>query len=294
MGGVSALRGDVFFVINQALNYIYKNLDKSLTVEEIAEKCCFSKYHFNKLFKLIVGESIYSFIKRMRLERAAFRLKTSRNRSITDIAIETGYSPSNFASAFKQYFGVCASEFKLMSNAPFKESFNHVVEHIQNLKKDEKIFTEIDKKVQIRRITGMNLLYKRVICNYSRDLKDAWELFCKESEEQLSFNKVGRFVGISYDDPLIVDEDRCIYDMCIEVNQVSGINVHRISAGMYACYEFHDEVDKLILIFNEIFSLWIPFCKYELDNRPTLEIYHSALDENGKIRVDICIPIKEY
>ena len=269
-------------------------MDKSLTVEEIAEKCCFSKYHFNRLFKLIVGESIYSFIKRMRLERAAFHIKTSRNRSITEIAIEAGYSPSNFASAFKQYFGVCASEFKEMSNAPYKESFSHVVEHIQNLKKNEEIFAEIDERMQIKRISGMNLLYKRVICNYSRDLKESWELFCKELEEKFSINKLGMFVGISYDDPLIVDEDRCIYDMCMQVDETSGINVHRIGTGMYACYEFYDELDKLILIFNEIFSLWLPFCKYELDNRPSLEIYHSALDENGKIRVDICIPIKEH
>lgn len=286
------MHNDSILSINQAINFIYKNLDKSLTVEEIAEQCCFSKYYFNRVFKGIVGENIYSFVKRMKLERAAFHMKTSKQRSITDIAIEAGYSPSNFASAFKQYFGVSASEFRRMSKAPCKNSHAHVLEHIQNLTKNENSFREIDGKMQIKRIAGMNLLYKRTICNYARDLKEGWELFCRETAEKHSLDKVGRLVGISYDDPLIVDEDRCIYDMCMEIDEISGVNVHRIEAGIYACYEFHDRLDKLILAFNEIFSLWFPFCRYQLDNRPSLEIYQSGLDEKGKIRVEICIPIK--
>ncbi len=286
------MRSDNVFVINQAINYIYKNLNKSLTIDEIADKCCFSKYYFNRLFKVVVGESIYSFIKRMRLERAAFHMKTSCKRSITDIAIEAGYSPSNFASAFKQYFGVSASEFRAMSNAPSRDSFARVVAHIQSLKMNEYTFNEIDTKMKIKKIAGMNLVYKRVICNYSRDLMRAWEYFCAEMEGKYSPDKIGNFVGISYDDPLIADEERCIYDMCMETDAVSGINVYQIETGIYACYEFRDKLEKLILTFNEIFSLWFPFCKYELDNRPTLEIYQSGLDEKGNIHVDICVPIK--
>ncbi len=100
-------------------------------------------------------------------------------------------------------------------------------------------------------------------------------------------------MGISYDDPLIANEDRCIYDMGIVVDKVSGVKVHRIKAGMYACYECYDKLDKLILVFNEIFSLWLPFCKYELDNRFSLEMYKTELDEKGNIHVEICIPIKD-
>jgi AraC family transcriptional regulator len=280
--------------INQAINYIYKNLDECLTVDEIADQCRFSKYHFNRIFKLIVGENIYSFIKRMKLERAALNLKTSKMRSITDIALDAGYSSSNFASAFKQYFGVSASEFRKVNNIPFKDSFAGVVEYIQNLKKNENIFEEIDAKMQINIIPGMNLVYKRAICNYSRDLEGAWNNFCKEMEEKYSLDGTPRFVGISYDDPLIVNEDRCIYDMCMEIDEISGINVHRIETGMYACYEFNNKVAKLILAFNEIFSLWLPFCKYVIDNnRPSLEIYKSGLDEKGNIHIEICIPIKD-
>lgn len=286
------MQSDYIMSINQALNYIYQNLDKNLTVEEIADQCCFSKYYFNRVFKLIVGENIYSFIKRMKLENAAFKLRTSKNRTITDIAIEIGYSPSNFASAFKQYFGLSASEYR-KNGAPFKDSFAVVFDHIHKLKKNESIFAEIDAKMQIKKLEGRNLVYKRVICNYTRDLKGAWTIFCEEMKEQNLLDKDFQFIGISYDDPLIADEDRCIYDMCMVVDQVSGINVQRIESGMYACYEFYDKLDQLILVFNEIFALWLPFCKYELEDRPSLEIYQTGLDEKGNIHIEICIPIKD-
>jgi AraC family transcriptional regulator len=286
------LHSDYIMSINQALNYIYQNLDKNLTVDEIADHCCFSKYYFNRVFKLIVGENIYSFIKRMKLENAAFKLRTSKDSPITNIAIEIGYSPSNFASAFKQYFGLSASDYRKINGVPFKDSFAVVFDHIHNLKKKENIFEEIDAKIRIKRMEGMNLVYKRTICNYTRDLQGAWEIFCEEIEEKNLLDTNSRFVGISYDDPLITDEDRCIYDMCMVVDKVSAINVHRIEPGMYACYEFYGKLEKLILVFNEIFAFWLPFCKFELDNRPSLEIYQEGVDEKGNISVEICIPIK--
>ncbi len=51
---------DYILSINQAINYIHDNIDKNLTVEDIANHCCFSKYYFNRVFRSIVKESIYS------------------------------------------------------------------------------------------------------------------------------------------------------------------------------------------------------------------------------------------
>lgn len=287
------MQSDYIMSINQALNYIYQNLDKTLTVEEIAKQCCFSKYHFNRVFKAIVGENIYSFAKRIKLESAAFRLRAAKNRSITEIAIETGYSPSNFASAFKQYFGVSASRYRELNGVPYKDTFAAVVSHIQSLQKDDNIFDALDRKIKIKRLNGTHVVYKRVICNYQRDLKSAWEIFCRDMEHRFG-GQLSTFVGISYDDPLIADEERCVYDMCMQVDKTLGVDIRWIEPGMYACYTFYDTLDKLILAFNEIFVLWLPFCKYQLDNRFALEVYKSELDERGKIQLEICIPIQEF
>lgn len=277
--------------INQAMDYIYQNLDKDLTVEEIANHCCFSKYYFNRIFKSVINESLYAFIKRLRLEYAAFKLRTTR-RPVTEIALEAGYSPSNFATAFKDYFGINATEYRKLENFPVKDSYRSIIEEIKSMKKQTDFFAEIDSKITIRRLEGMNLEYQRYIGSYFKGLPRAWERFCIEIERKYPLIANKQYIGISYDDPLIADDQKCIYDLCLKTEKTKGINIIRIEEGYYACYEFHDKLENLIKCYNQIFALWLPFSKNDLDNRLCLEIYHSGLDEQGRIHLDICIPIK--
>lgn len=82
-------------IINEAIEYIYKHIDNKLTVDEIAEHYYVSKYHFCRLFKNEIGESVYEFIKRNCIFFSAISLKSELNRSITDVGLEGGYSASN-------------------------------------------------------------------------------------------------------------------------------------------------------------------------------------------------------
>lgn len=241
----------------------------------------------------MVNDSIYTFIKRVKLENAAFKLRTKKRKSITDIALEAGYSPSNFAAAFKAYFGMSASRYRNSGDVPVKESYLTVAEAIRSLKKQEDFFRAIDFQITIRRIEAMNLEYRRFIGNYREGLRQAWCDFCAAMAGKHPLGPNTQSVGISYDDPLITDENRCIYDMCLPVNEVSCIHIHKIPAGDYACYEFHDRLENLITGFNRLFALWMPFCGYDLDDRPCLELYRSGLDDAGRIHLEICVPLRK-
>lgn len=276
--------------INQAIDYIHKNLDRNLTAEEIADYCRFSRFYFNRMFKAVVNESVYSFIKRRKLENAAFLLRANTSMPVTEVALQFGYSPSNFASAFKEYYGISATEYRRKNDIPVKDSYTAVVEHIRGMKIREDSFDIVNKKIVIRKIGRMNLLYERFIGNYYK-LADFWDEFCKKVTEKLLVNENTRFIGISYDDPLVTDENRCIYDVCINVENAGGPNVHVAEEGYYACYQFHDRLTNLLNAYNEIFSIWMPFYGYDIDKRFPLEIYHSAMDQEGRMRVDLCIPI---
>lgn len=278
--------------INQAIDYIHQNIEKNLTVEEIAEHCCFSKYYFNRVFKSVVGESIYSFIKRLKLECAAFKLRTSKKRPITDIAIEAGYSSSNFAACFKDYFGVSASDYRRNNEVPVKDSYLSVAQHINSLKKQQDFFRQIDSKIKIMMMPAMNLEYERFIGNYF-NLEGAWSRFCSRISQKYVLDENSRFIGISYDDPLISDENRCIYDMCFQVEKANGINMHRLEEGLYACYHFHDSGWNLGKAYNEILALWMPFSKYIIGNRLPLEIYYEDSNKDGRLHLDICISVRE-
>jgi AraC family transcriptional regulator len=54
-------------VINQAIDYILGHIEEELTLEDVAGHCHLSKFYFSRLFKEQTGESVYGFIKRVKL-----------------------------------------------------------------------------------------------------------------------------------------------------------------------------------------------------------------------------------
>lgn len=58
--------------VNEAIDFILLHINEDLTVDDIAAHCHFSKYYFSRLFRSETGESIYSFIKRLRVEQGGF------------------------------------------------------------------------------------------------------------------------------------------------------------------------------------------------------------------------------
>ena len=99
-------------IVNKAIGYIYRHMNESITLDDVCRYCYISKYHFSRLFKKETGESLYAFIKRVKLEQSAFRMKIEKERSITDIAEEYGYSASNYSSAFRLQKNVTPVEYR--------------------------------------------------------------------------------------------------------------------------------------------------------------------------------------
>lgn len=99
--------------INKVQDYIEKHLDRPLKVDELSKIASFSSFHFQRIYMLMTGESIYGFIKRLRLEKAAYMLMADKKRSVIDIAMSVGFSnQASFAKAFKARYGVTSSYYR--------------------------------------------------------------------------------------------------------------------------------------------------------------------------------------
>jgi AraC family transcriptional regulator len=100
--------------VNKALKFIDLNLDSSaLSLESVSQAACFSPFHFHRIFKIIVGETLNVYINRKRLEQAAAVLVHQKDYNITDLALQSGFSShSAFTRAFKKLFNVSPSEFR--------------------------------------------------------------------------------------------------------------------------------------------------------------------------------------
>jgi AraC family transcriptional regulator len=107
------LRQEYTYRINRVIDYLEANIDDDLSLETLSGVANFSKYHFHRIFRAMVGETLNQFIQRIRLEKAATQLKFNPKKSITEIAFDCGFSGSAaFARAFKDAFQMSASEWR--------------------------------------------------------------------------------------------------------------------------------------------------------------------------------------
>ena len=97
--------------IKTALLYIEEHFE-NITEAEVAEYCHVSYNHFSFLFKNAIGKSFSEYINFLRISKAE-KLLLSSEKSITDIALETGFSTSSyFISKFKAYKGLTPKQFR--------------------------------------------------------------------------------------------------------------------------------------------------------------------------------------
>lgn len=98
--------------INTVQRYIYEHIDEPLNRDVLAMVAGFSVPHFHRIFTAHVGENIATYIRRVRLERAARKLRMGAV-DITEVALAAGYEThAAFGKAFKQRFGLSPSEFR--------------------------------------------------------------------------------------------------------------------------------------------------------------------------------------
>ena len=85
---------------------------------ELAERAALSPLHFHRIFRGMLGETPLELHRRLRLERAAWRLRTAGAR-VTHVAFEAGYEThESFTRAFRDAYGTSPSEFRERAQVP--------------------------------------------------------------------------------------------------------------------------------------------------------------------------------
>jgi AraC family transcriptional regulator len=92
--------------LRRVTEYIQQNLDKDLTLAELAAVVCMSPYHFARLFKCSTGVPPHRFVVRQRIARARGVLATPEL-SIAEISRLVGFrTASHFTTVFRRVLGI--------------------------------------------------------------------------------------------------------------------------------------------------------------------------------------------
>ncbi|MBK8094345.1 MAG: AraC family transcriptional regulator [Verrucomicrobiaceae bacterium] len=98
-----------------ALHLMRRRFAESLRIEDIAQKAGLSVYQFEQRVQRLFQMSPLQLLHKLRLDEAT-RLLCETDRSLADIAIETGWcDQSAFTRHFTRYAGMSPGKFRLMS-----------------------------------------------------------------------------------------------------------------------------------------------------------------------------------
>ena len=107
-----AARQSAVSLLDAVRHYMQENLERRITLEQIASYTGYSPSHFSLLFKQQTGESPLAYLNRLKIERARQLLKTTDMR-INQICHKIGFDDSYyFSRLFKQQVGVSPKQYR--------------------------------------------------------------------------------------------------------------------------------------------------------------------------------------
>lgn len=311
MNEVKTIHSEYISRINKTIDYIESNIEKPMTLEELATVANFSKFHFNRIFHSIVGETPFQFILRVRVERAATLIVVNKKESISEIAQKCGFSDlSIFSRNFKSYFQIPASQYRAkksnFSNLSQQDSNRHQTPdtptqyfcpELQTIKWRTNM--KLNKNVEVRELPKMTVAYIRHIGPYKGDDKlfeGIWNrLFTWAGPRGLVGGKDFKSLVIYHDDPNVTIEDKLRMSVCITVpaeTKVDGeVGKMEIEAARCVVARFELSAQEFQQAWDWVYGEWFPASGYQPDDKPCFEMYPEE-PKDGKFIVEICVPVK--
>jgi AraC family transcriptional regulator len=277
--------------INRVMVYINNHLGETLEMESLAEIGNYSVFHFHRIMRAYLGESLGAYIVRLRLETSVNLLRYT-DLAIADVAFKVGYeNPTSFNKAFKKRFGISPNEFRqnfngLMITQSSKIEFNAM----ENLK-------SLQPKIKV--VSPKKVIYSEVLGSYNQTPKIAWDNVCGFAQKNRLFGFRTEFIGISQDDPKITDPDKMRYDACIvvsrDVKPEGEIGVKEIAGGKYAVFTHKGAYEKFTNSYDYIFGTWIRESGMQLRDEPCFEKYLNSPDntKTDKLLTEIWVPVRD-
>ena len=280
--------------IKKVTNYIQTHLDDELDVVQLAKVAGYSHFHFCRIFKANMGESVMSYTTRLRLERASKDL-CSANKSIIEVALDAGFqTPTGFLKAFKLRFGTTPTEYKSSSRILLK-GYKDINMNTPEIVTRESVAVVFAQELGEYTISS-DIAWKR-LSEMMYGLKDKFE----KTPPKIEINLVkgeAEALGICHDNPQAIKEEDIRYDAALawgeketEVLSEYGFETKTIAGEKYAKVEYVGASNGEKTWYG-LYS-WIGENGYTVRDEPAFEKYLNGDSETDleKLEVEVYIPI---
>jgi len=302
---IQFLRNEYRSRINRVEDYIAENLSSEMRLDELAGIAAFSKYHFGRVFAMMTGETLFQYIQRMRVEKAASLLLTNPGISITDAAFACGFCSSQaFSRSFRQRFDVSPSRWReLGGRTP------EVQKRIQTRRRENSTGTPdreriLPKDLRIINSPDIEVSYLRYTGPFQGDTELFSDLFgrlYRWADAKSLMGPETRSFCLVHDNPAITDDRKIRLSCCISVpgktepdREFGRMIIH---GGKYACAEFLINGHQYAQAWSYLYAQWLPSSGCQPSDQPAFEEYPAPAENNSsaadeKHRVLIWLPVR--
>ena len=188
--------------------HAHAHLDGPLSTETLAGVADLSIHAFHRRFRAAFGETPAAYVRRLRLERAAWRLQLHGD-SILAIALDCGFGDhETFTRAFRRHYGLSPREWRRAGRYP--SAARRERDH------DEGSAGYSLSSTRIRTLNAQTIAFIRHVGPYEAVDPDLWEELGRWAD-QAGLAAERPLLGIGHDAPGITAPDKLRFDAAIAI-----------------------------------------------------------------------------
>ncbi|WP_261843482.1 AraC family transcriptional regulator [Aliamphritea ceti] len=268
--------------IQRALQYIEENLDQQLTVDNLAELSCWSRWQFQRVFDRETGMSVAQYVRGIRLSTAAKLLLTTKLRQL-DIALNCGFeSEISFNRSFRKEYGCPPGKYR-------KRGEFQGLRQPLSLSRPDRLKPELPPKLLQVKIETRPATKLYGVCghidglfsetpNYDQKVPEIWTKLarCVPIDAFCHFDNIG-VINLNAEEATSnlpywacfknPAEDLCSLLQCVEIPEQT-----------YAVIPYRGHVKNVDKTLEWFLCNWLPESGYKGENGYELEVYGRNFD----------------
>jgi AraC family transcriptional regulator len=241
--------------IGRAQRYIRLHMADQLTLARIAREAGSSSYHFARLFQAYVGETLFEFIRRIRLATALRMLLEDPDASVTEIALNIGYVTSAaFNKTVRKTLDLTPSSFRKLG----KEKQDALIYALSQPRYPREVNVNLTHEFEAvsRPLTHYVFLEKRG--PFAEVAPPLWNELAPLIQ-RMNQQEVREFLGVSGIDKSRPGEDAMIYQAGVALAHEpdalpASLQLRAIKSGRYARFLLTGPYSQIWPAFDRIFK----------------------------------------